>query len=113
MGYLPNVIIAAIILVIGVLVARFLERLVRGSIRAAEFGSANTLALITRWAVLIFTILATLSQLGFEFSDDISLTLMQGIVFAIALALGLSFGLGGRDHADEYIAKLRKHIQQD
>lgn len=108
--YLPNVIVAAIILIIGVLIARFAEKLVRGSIRATEFGSANTLALITRWAVLVFTALAVLGQLGFSITGDIARIIITGIIAAASLALGLAFGLGGRDHADEYLAKLKKHI---
>lgn len=110
--YFPNVIIAAVVLIIGVLVARFAERLVRGSVRIAEFGSANTLAIITRWAIIVFTALAALSQLGFEITGDIARDVIRGFIAALALAFGLAFGLGGRDHADDYLAKFRKHIQE-
>jgi len=107
-GYLPNVIVAALVLLIGVLVARFLEGLVRGSVKAAQLASANVLGSITKWAVLIFSLLVALNQL--RVADEIIRIVIIGIVAAGALALGLSFGLGGKSHAEEVIAKMRRHI---
>jgi len=48
-GYLPNVFVAAFVLLIGVLVARFLEGLVRGSVKAAQLASANFLGSLAKW----------------------------------------------------------------
>jgi len=107
-GYLPNVIVAALVLLIGVLVAHFLEGLVRGSVKAAQLASANVLGSITKWAVLIFSLLVALNQL--RVADEIIRIVIIGIVAAGALALGLSFGLGGKSHAEEVIAKMRRHI---
>jgi len=107
-GYLPNVIVAALVLLIGVLVARFLEGLVRGSVKAAQLASANVLGSITKWAVLIFSLLVALNQL--RVADEIIRIVIIGIVAAGALALGLSFGLGGKSHAEEVIAKMRRHV---
>lgn len=108
--YIPNVIVAAFVLLIGALVARFLEGVVRGSVRAAELVSANFLALVTKWAVLIFSWLVALDQLNV--AGEIIRIIIMGAVAAGALALGLAFGLGGRDHADDFIGKMRKHISE-
>ncbi len=106
--YIPNVIVAAIVLLIGILVAKFLEGLVVASVRAARLVSANFLAALTKWAVVTFSLLVALVQLGI--AEDIIRIIVIGIVAAAALALGLAFGLGGRDHADSFISQMKKRI---
>lgn len=108
--YLPNVIVAALVLLIGVLVARFLEGLVRSSVKAAQLVSANVLGSLTKWAVLIFSLLVALNQL--RVADEIIRIIVIGVVAAGAIALGLSFGLGGKSHAEEFIAKMRRHMAE-
>lgn len=109
-SYLPNVFVAALVLLIGVLVAKFLEGLVRGSVKAAQLVSANFLGSLTKWAVVIFSLLVALSQL--RVADEIVRIVVMGVVAAGALALGLSFGLGGKSHAEEYISKMRQHVRE-
>ncbi len=108
--YLPNVIVAALVLLIGVLVARFLEGLVRGSVKAAELASANFLGSLTKWAVLIFSLLVALNQL--RVADEIIRIVIIGVVAAGAIALGLSFGLGGKAHAEDFISKMNQHVRE-
>ncbi|MBI2063527.1 MAG: hypothetical protein HYT65_00850 [Candidatus Yanofskybacteria bacterium] len=107
-GYLPNVFVAAFVLLIGILVARFLEGLVRGSVKAAQLASANMLGSLTKWAVIIFSLLIALSQL--MVAEEVIRIVIMGIVAGGAIAFGLAFGLGGRMHAEELIGKMRKHI---
>lgn len=106
--YIPNVIVAAIVLLAGLLVAKFLEGLVRGSVKAAQLASANFLAALTKWAVIVFSLLVALAQL--KVADEVIRIVIIGVVAAGSVALGLSFGLGGRSHAEEFIGKMRKHL---
>jgi len=108
--YLPNVIVAVVILLIGILVAKFLEGLVRASVKAAGLVSANFLGALTKWAVFVFTLLVALSQL--KVADDIIRIVIVGFVASAALAVGLAFGLGGVKHADEMIGRLRRRIEE-
>lgn len=107
--YIPNVIVASFILLIGILVAKFLESTVRASVRAAGLASGNFLGSLTKWAVFVFSFLIALAQL--KVADDIIRIVVVGLVAAGSLALGLSLGLGGVKHAEEMIARLRKKIE--
>ncbi len=108
--YLPNVIVAAVILLIGILVAKFLEGVVKASVKAAGLMSSNFLGAITKWAVVVFSLLIALAQL--QVAGDIIKIVITGLIAAGALALGLSFGLGGVKHADDMIGKLRRRIEE-
>lgn len=107
--YVPNVVAGAAILLVGTLVAGFLSKLVRHSVQAAGLASADLLGSVTQWAVMIFTILATLDQL--KVAQAFVQTLFTGIIAMLAIAGGLAFGLGGRDHASKVLDKVEKDIK--
>jgi hypothetical protein len=97
--FIPKVIVALVILVAGSLISRFLATAVRGS--ASKVGSNNPefLATLTHYAVTGFSVIAAVSQL--EIAPNIVNILFTALVSSVALAIGLSFGLGGRDVAAE------------
>ena len=107
--YIPNVIVAAVVLLIGILIAKFLEGLVVASVKAAELVSAHFLGAITKWSIVVFSLLVALAQLGI--AEDIIRIIVVGIVAAISLAIGLAFGLGGQKHADDFLSGLKKRIR--
>ncbi len=109
LGYLPQVIAAVLILLVAAVVAQAMERVVSGSARAAHLSSANFLGSVARWAIWLFAILAALDQL--QVAPAFVQTLFTGIVVAIALAIGLSFGLGGQTAAARYIEKVKEQVQ--
>ncbi|HEX8946785.1 MAG TPA: hypothetical protein VF829_01045 [Candidatus Paceibacterota bacterium] len=109
LGYLPQVIVAVLILLVAAMLAEVAERIVSGSAKAARLASAGLLGSITRWAIWIFAILAALSQL--QVAPLFVQTLFTGIVIALSLAVGLSFGLGGQQAAARYIEHVREQIK--
>lgn len=108
--YVPNIIVAIVILLAGAIVAGFLSRLVSGSVKVAGFGKADFLAAVTRWAIMTFAVLAALDQLGV--ARSIINTLITGFVAMIAIAGGLAFGLGGRDIAGSMLKKVKDEIAE-
>lgn len=104
-AYLPRVIVAALILLVGGVVGDVIDRIVVTAAKTAEVRSAHFAGTIAKWAVWVFAILVALSQLGI--AAAFSQTLFTGIVIAISLALGLSFGLGGQEAAARFIERLR------
>lgn len=109
LGYLPLVISAVLILLVAAVLAQAAERVVAGSARAAHLSSANFLGAVARWAIWIFALLAALDQL--QVAPGFLQILFTGIVVAIALAIGLSFGLGGQAAAARVIEKVREQVQ--
>ena len=100
--YIPQVIVAALILLAGVLIASFLEKIVVASVEAANLKQSSFVGTLTKWFTLIFAILLAFSTLSLPAADII----LTGIIAAFALA----FGLGGKDAAAELINKLKKDI---
>ena len=101
LSYLPRVIVATVILFIGLTLSGVVFNMVTGAARAANFRSPETLGKFARAALIVFAVLAALNQL--QVASELVQMLFAGIVFATSLALGLAFGLGGRDAAARYI----------
>ncbi|OGI28435.1 MAG: hypothetical protein A2420_00755 [Candidatus Moranbacteria bacterium RIFOXYC1_FULL_44_13] len=108
--YLPNVVVAAVILAVAFLVANFTYAVVKGSTKVAGIISATLLATVAKWAIVIFGFLAALIQLGIAAS--LINTLFIGFVAMLALAGGLAFGLGGKDEAALILKKIRQEITE-
>lgn len=106
--YIPNVIVAAVILIIAVLLANFVYHTVAASVRAAGFSSADAIATISKWAVLVFAFFAALLQL--QVAVALIQTLLTAFFAMCALAGGLAFGLGGKDLAAKWLKKLEQDI---
>ncbi len=99
--WLPNVVVALVVLVIGGLAAVALSRVVRGAAAKSALGDADLLAKVASGLVWAFAIVVAVNQIGI--ATTLVNTLFMAVVGAIALALGLSFGLGGRDTAAEIV----------
>lgn len=106
--YLPNVFIAVLLLLVGFVISRLVHDLLLASIRGVSSDFAKTVALVGRWAVLIFVFLVVLNQLGI--ASDLIRILFAGVVAMVAIAGGLAFGLGGKDAAKELLNKLSKKL---
>lgn len=113
LAYIPQVIIAALVLVAGTVLADFVRKLVSGGAAVANVRSAKMLGSIAYYAIWILALVTALDKLGiFGYFGQI---LFTGLVVMIALALGLAFGLGGKDVAGRWLTRLsddmsaRKH----
>lgn len=110
LAYLPQVIVAVLILMVAVMVAEAMQKIVMASARAAHVKSAHLLGVITRWAIWIFAILTALLQLGI--APALIQTVVMGIIAGGALAFGLAFGLGGKEHASTIIEDTLKKLEE-
>jgi len=109
LAYLPNVVVAVLILLAAVVVGNLARRVVMASVMSAKLHAAHFLGTLTWWAIVVFGFLAALVQLNIVAS--IINSLITGFIAMLALAGGLAFGLGGRDYASHLIQKLRDRTE--
>ncbi len=107
--YIPNVIVAVVVLMVGAILADILGELVSGTSHAIGASTANLLGAIAKYAVVVFSIMIALSELGI--ASTIINTLITGFVAMIALAGGLAFGLGGKDTAADILDAIKRNLK--
>jgi small-conductance mechanosensitive channel len=108
LGFLPELIIAVLILLVGAVVGDVVGRIVTATSSTAGLTSSRVLGKVAKWAIWVFAILVALSQMGI--AGGFIQTLFTGFVVAVSLALGLSFGLGGQEAASDVIKKIRSEV---
>ena len=101
--WLPNVVVALVVLVVGGLAARALRNLVRGAAAEGGLGNPKFLAQVAHTLVWAFAIVVAVNQIGI--ATDLVNTLFMAVVGAVALALALAFGLGGRETASRIVQR--------
>jgi hypothetical protein len=107
LGFLPQVVIAAFVLIIAAVVSEALSKTVLATARAMGLKAANMLATVAKYAVWVFAFIIALGKLGL---GDYMSILFSGIIAMLALAGALAFGLGAKDHASRFISKLSEEI---
>jgi len=110
LSYLPSVLAAVIILIVGVIFAGFLEKVVKGSLGGIDVKLSRLMGKLVSYIIFAFAILATISQLGIakSFID----TLFVGFVAMLAIAFGLSFGLGSKDLVKNLLEDWYKNLKK-
>ena len=105
-GYFPNIFISALIFVVAVFLSDFSQKIVVGTLKEEKITYSRFLGRMIRWAIWLFAILAILYQL--QITPSLILTIFIGMVATISIALGIAFGLGGKDLA----AKILKELEE-
>jgi hypothetical protein len=111
LAYLPNIFAAILILVAGVLLAGFLEKVVKGSLGSIDLRSSRLMGKFTSYLIMVVTVLAAISQLGI--AQPFVGTLFIGFVSMLSLALGLGFGLGSKDLIKQVLEDWHKNFKKD
>ncbi|QQR83888.1 hypothetical protein IPJ72_01635 [Candidatus Peregrinibacteria bacterium] len=95
LGYIPEVLIAIFIMLVGIRVGHTMELITSTSLNFAKSNTAHVLGIASKYTIITFAILAALSQL--QIAEILIQTLFVGFVTMLTLAGGLAFGLGGKD----------------
>jgi len=109
LAYLPNVVVAALIFTVTVIVVDIMEKVVRTAVEGIKIGYGQVVSMIVKWSIWTFAILAILYQLGI--ARPFMETLFQGLVYTMVLSFGLSFGLGGKEVAADILRDLRDKLR--
>ncbi len=107
--WIPNLIVAIVILVVAIVLADILEKIVKATVDRMGVTSANFLGSLTKWVIYVVASLAILSQLNV--APTIVDSIVMGIVATFVLAFGLAFGLGGRDEAGRVLKMIREKVE--
>jgi hypothetical protein len=97
LGFLPTLISAIVIVILGIVVGEFLRALIVAS--AGKVEGVPTLARVSKLMVVTIAVFMAVQQLGV--AEDIVTTAFTLILGAVALATGLAFGLGNTGLAGE------------
>ena len=103
-GFIPDLLAAALIAGLSILGANAAHDVVMESAKRAKVNAAKFLAVSARVVVLIFGLPLAASQLNLDLS--ILTNNITVVVAGIMLAFGLAFGLGGRDVAQKMLKDL-------
>jgi len=102
--YLPNVIVAVLVLIFGAQFARFIQGVAFTYLTNIGIGGAHLMSLVTQYALIFFVVSVALEQL--DIGGQVLVSAFQIAFGALCLALALAFGLGGRDWAARMIERV-------
>jgi hypothetical protein len=103
-AYVPNILGAIFVIVLGSLLATFIASIVRTTAGNAGIDNAKTLSEVTKIVIVVFAIIMAIEQLGIGVAI---INLAVSIVLAsIGLAIAIAFGLGCKDLAGKAIADM-------
>src|SRR5918999_4211913 len=108
--WIPNLLVAAIILLVAPLLARFVRGAIEVGAGQMGFSNARLLGRIAEIAIVAFAVIVAINQIGI--AANLVNTLFIGVVAAVALAFGLAFGLGGRDVAAQLTQRWYEQSQE-
>ncbi|MDO8463444.1 MAG: hypothetical protein Q7S96_04220 [bacterium] len=106
--YIPQVFVAVVILAAGLVAADFVYKVVGNAVQSTGLLSPHFVSGIAKWAIVIFSVFVALDQL--DIGTTLLNTIVQGFVAMVAIAAGLAFGLGGKEHAAKFLDRLRKDL---
>lgn len=110
LGFLPRVIVAALILIIATVVSEALSKAATATAKSMSLSSANLLGAVAKYAVWIFAFIIALGQLGV--ADYYMSVLFTGIIAMLSFGGALAFGLGGKEAAARLISKLGEEVSE-
>lgn len=108
-AYFPNIFVAALIFLVAVFLADFSQKIVVGTLEEKKITYSRFLGKLIRWAIWFFAIMAILYQL--KIIPSLILAIFIGGVATISIALGVAFGLGGKDLAVKILKELEEKFK--
>ena len=105
-GYYPNIFIACLIFLVAVFLSDLSQKIVVGTLEKEKITYSRFLGKLIRWGIWVFAIMAILYQL--KIIPSLILAIFIGGIATVSIALGIAFGLGGKDLA----AKILKELEE-
>ena len=110
LGYLPRVISAFLVFLVGVVIAGLVESVIKGAITTFDITTARLMGKITSYTVMIFGALVAIGELGI--AKEFINILFIGFIAMLALAFGLAFGLGAKEVVREVLENWYRSVKK-
>ena len=107
-GFLPNIYIAILIFFITLFADNFSRKIMIGNTGEDRLSYSKILGEVTRFSIWILAVLAMLYQL--QIAQALVLSIFIAFLATLALAFGISFGLGGKDLAKKILDEIKDKI---
>lgn len=107
--YFPNIFIAALIFMIAVFLADFSQKIMVAVLEKEKITYSRLLGRVIRWIIWSLAILAILYQL--QIVPTLILAIFIGVIGTLTIAVGIAFGLGGKEVAAKVLKELEKKIR--
>lgn len=111
LGFLPSVIAAGLLLMIGVLLGNFFAEATLIAMVNAQIQEARVIASLVRWGIFLFTASMVLTQLGI--AKEIVIAAFSILFGGVVLALSIAVGLGGRNIARDLLERRWRKSKED
>lgn len=108
-SYLPVVIGVVIFIVIAAQIVEALAKLTRAAVDSTGVKLGRLAMMVVRWALYIFIGITSLFALGVP--REFIVIMFIGLTATLAIAAGIAFGLGGKDHANDLVKKIRDELK--
>jgi len=105
-AFFSNIFIACLIFLVAVFLSDLSQKIIVGTLEKEKIAYSRFLGRAIRWIIWFFAVLAILYQL--QITPSLILAIFIGMVTTISIALGIAFGLGGKDLA----AKILKELEE-
>jgi hypothetical protein len=108
--YIPNVIAALFILILGMFVSTLLKNIVQTAANNAGLNQGKLLAQVVETIVITFAVFVGLEQLQIGIRiTELTISIVLG---SVGLGLALAFGLGCKDIAGKFVAELSEKLKK-
>jgi hypothetical protein len=110
LAFVPVLIGSVLLIVVAALFWEFVKA------KVYEFGVRSkmikTVGKLSKALIIFWAITVALETIGFDMTiiSQSFITILQGAVYGVALAVGIAFGLGGQDEAKDALKKVRKKL---
>ena len=101
--FLPSVVTASLLLLVGVLLGNFLSEATLIATVNAQIQEARLIASLVRWGIFLFTAAMVLTQIGI--AKEIVVAAFSILFGGVVLALSIAIGLGGRNIARDVLER--------